>query len=237
MSELVTCSTILAVRNEALHIRRAIKSFVRLGIEVVIIDHESTDGTLEICKEYLGDGVLTIEQLAWDGVFDLSAQLDAKACIARDLPHDWIIHADADEWFLSPVSGESLREGINRIDRQGYNVINFEEFVFLPNPDESGISPDYEKKILYYYYFAPRQKRLMRAWKRKCEFNNRSTGGHQLIGAGLKVAPEAFILRHYITLSQQHAYKKYVGRVFSDADLQRGWHGNRLNIDTETLNL
>jgi glycosyltransferase involved in cell wall biosynthesis len=235
--ESVTCATILAVRNEVLHLRRAIRSFVDSGIDVVIIDHASTDGTLEICKEYLGNGILSIEHLEWRGVFDLSEQLDFKAQIIGELPHDWIIHSDADEWLQSPVEGESLLEGIIRVDGLGYNAINFDEFVFLPDPDESDIFPDYEKKFLYYYYFAPQQKRLMRAWKKNCGFSNNAAGGHKLGGIGLNLAPHAFILRHYIALSQAHALKKYLGREFSDRDLKKGWHNNRVEINEENLKL
>jgi len=237
VSERVSCAAILAVRNEALHIRRTISSFVDLGIDVVIIDHASTDSTLEICEEYLGSGILSIEHLDWRGVFDLSKQLEAKTHVISDLPHDWIIHADADEWLQSPVKGESLLEGITRIDELGYNSIDFEEFVFLPNPDESSIFLEYEKKFLYYYFFAPRPRRLMRAWKNNCGFSNRSTGGHILKGDGLKLAPESFVLRHYMALSQEHVMTKYVGRVFSEKDLKKGWHHNRQAMDAEHLKL
>lgn len=233
----VTCVAILAVRNEALHMHRALSSFIEQGIDVVVIDHESTDRTLEICKELLGKGILFIERLPWRGVFDLSEQLDAKARIIEKLQHDWVIHADADEWLQSPVKGESLLEGITRVDGLGYNAINFEEFVFLPNPNESDDLLDYNKKLLYYYYFSPQRKRLMRAWKMGCEFRNNTTGGHKLEGNDLNLAPVAFILRHYIVLSQRHAVKKYGSRVFSDIDLKKGWHGNRLQLDAKRLTL
>ena len=237
MLDSITCVAILAVRNEALHMHRALSSFIEQGIDVVVIDHESTDGTLEICKEFLGNCILSIEALPCRGVFNLSEQLEAKTRIINELPHDWVIHTDADEWLQSPVKGESLREGIVRIDGLGYNAINFEEFVFLPGPDESNDLHDYSKKLLYYYFFYPHEKRLMRAWKRGCEFNNVATGGHTLGGIGINLAPEAFILRHYIVLSQQHAVKKYGNREFSDMDLKKGWHGNRLNLDAKRLTL
>jgi len=237
VSESVSCAAIVAVRNETLHIRRSIRAFVESGIDVVIIDHASTDGTLEICKEYLGNGILSIEHLEWRGVFDLSEQLDLKARIISELPHEWVIHSDADEWLQSPVEGESLLEGITRIDGLGYNAVNFEEFVFLPDPDENDIFVDYEKKLLCYYYFAPQQKRLMRAWKKNCGLSNIAAAGHKLGGNGLYLAPQAFILRHYIALSQAYALRKYLGREYSDRDLKKGWHDNRIKILAEDLKL
>ena len=235
MHSTVTCVAILAVRNEGLHIRRAIRSFVEQGVDVIVIDNESTDDTLEICKEYSGEGLLTIERLAWRGVFDLSGQLQAKARIISELSHDWVIHADADEWLQSPVKGESLPEGITKVDKRGYNAINFDEFVFLPLPEESRDLQDSEKGFLNYYYFSPHKRRLMRAWKRESDFSNTASGGHKLMGAEMKLAPESFILRHYIAISQQHIEKKYLNRTFSDMDLNRGWHGNRQNLNAELL--
>jgi len=64
-----------------------------------------------------------------------------------------------------------------------------------------------------------------------------SSGGHLLSGAGLSLAPESFVLRHYIVLSQQQAVQKYAGRIFSNRDLEKGWHGNRLNLAAERLRL
>ena len=233
----VSCVAILCVRNEANHIRRAINDFVSQGIDVVIIDNGSTDHTLQICSEFLGNGLLSIEHMPWKGEFDLTTQLEIKNTIVRNLNHDWVIHADADEWLHTPVKGESLQEGIARIDKLGYNAINFEEFVFLPNRNESSELPDYNKKNLHYYFFSPEKKRLMRAWKTGHVFNNISTGGHKLSGIDLNLAAETFILRHYITLSLEHAVKKYENRKFSDADLKKGWHGNRLQLDAKRLTL
>lgn len=233
----VSCVAILCVRNEAKHIRRAISDFVSQGIDVVIIDNGSTDHTLQICSEFLGNGLLSIEHMPWKGEFDLSAQLEIKNTIVRNLNHDWVIHADADEWMHSSVEGESLLDGITRLSKRGFNVINFEEFVFLPTQDEKYNLDNYQKVFLNYYYFSPQKQRLMRAWNRLLSCSNIESGGHKLSGTGINLSPESFILRHYIVLSHEHAVKKYGSRAFSDADLKKGWHGNRLQLNTERLTL
>jgi glycosyltransferase involved in cell wall biosynthesis len=231
----VTCCAVLGVRNEAAHLRRALSAYTNQGIDVVIIDNASTDDTLAICREFLGRGLLRVEYLPWHGVFDLSAQLEAKDRIFKSLPHDWIIHADADEWLQSPRPGEGLVDGITRLAEQGFNAINFDQFVFLPEHQDT--PEEYEKVFLrYYYYHRPESaKRLMRAWKRIEDFDHRESGGHKLKGANLRVAPENFVLRHYIVLSYSDAVSKYVGRKFSTNDIQKGWHRGRLNISAERL--
>jgi glycosyltransferase involved in cell wall biosynthesis len=233
----VTCAAILAVRNEACHIRRILSLFIGQGIDVAVIDNDSTDETAAICRQYLGKGVLFMERLAWTGCFDLCAQLEAKKDVAARLDHDWLIHTDADEWMQSPQKGETLLEGICRVSAQGYNAINFDEFVFLPVDDTNKPGTHYEREILHYYFFEPSKNRLMRAWQRNTNLSNRASGGHRLAGDKLNLSPEPFILRHYIALSQQDALNKYVGRTYSATDLSKSWHGNRLALTREQLRL
>ena len=77
----------------------------------------------------------------------------------------------------------------------------------------------------------------MRAWKRSANLSNLASGGHRLVGDELNVSPESFILRHYIVLSQRDAWRKYVGRSYSATDLSKNWHGNRLKLTKEQLEL
>ncbi len=233
----VSCVAVLCVRNEEAHLQRAIGDFVEQGIDVAVIDHGSSDRTPEICASFLGKGLVSLEQLAWTGEFDLTAQLQAKRDLLGRLGHDWVIHADADEWMHTRIQGESLLEGIDRVARLGYNAINFDEFVFLPGPEAASEPVDCKRELLSYYYFSPRENRLMRAWNRTHALENVSSGGHHLAGAELRLAPESFVLRHYIVLSQRHALQKYPDRVFSAGDLEKGWHGNRLNLGSEGLRL
>ena len=47
--------------------------------------------------------------------------------------------------------------------------------------------------------------------------------------------PQDQLLKHYIVLSRQAALKKYLPRVFSSEDLERGWHRNRVSIQADAL--
>jgi hypothetical protein len=229
----LSCAAILCVRNEQLHLPRVLGQFIEAGIDVAIIDHGSNDNSLAICKRLLGRGVVSIDHLPWTGVYDQTAQLRAKAAVAARLNHDWLVHADADEWMHTQRAGESLLQGIERADAQGFTGINFEEFVFLPEPG-SGQQGDL-RLCNRYYFFAPCANRLMRAWRRDAELDNIHSGGHVLAGDGLRLFPETFVLRHYIVASQQQAIEKYVGRRFAHADLERGWHENRLGLTPANL--
>jgi glycosyltransferase involved in cell wall biosynthesis len=128
---------LVCVRNEALHLRACVGDFVRQGVDVILIDNDSTDGSIAaIREEFLGKGLLSIERLPWRGAFSLTEQLAVKKKLIESVTHDWIIHADADEWLQAPPEYGSLMEGIRAADGDGFNCINFLEFVFLPRPGE-----------------------------------------------------------------------------------------------------
>ena len=52
--------------------------------------------------------------------------------VVEALNSDWVVHVDADVIMHSYREGEGLREGLSRLDAEGWNVVNFDEFVFLP---------------------------------------------------------------------------------------------------------
>ena len=224
------CAAVVACRNDAVMLERHLPLWIAEGLEVVVIDHSSDDNTRAVAERWLGQGVLAVEHLDWQGTFSLSQQLSAKATVIEGLEHDWIIHLDADEWLHSPRDGETLQQAISRLAAGGANAVNFEEFVFLPLGP--GLSAD------HYYFFAPAPQRLIRAWKHRCGFSNQTSGGHRLMGEGetaLQVAPENLVLRHRIVHNQRQARRKYLERRFEAAELQQGWHHNRRRLSARQL--
>ena len=225
---------VLCVRNEAATLPHSLRHLVRSGIPFAIIDHESSDLTSDIVlSDEFRPWLVSFETLPYRGWFDLAEQLACKDALIRKIDANWVIHLDADEVLQSRASGEGLREAIARADGAGYNVINFEEFVFLPIDAEFDSGTLDFQPMVFYYFFEPSPQRLMRAWKRSLALSGQESGGHRLSGDGIRIFPENMILRHYIFRDQQHAFDKYTTRVFSDSDLVRGWHFNRLNQPRE----
>jgi glycosyltransferase involved in cell wall biosynthesis len=228
---------IIAARNEELHIRRCIEQWIADGCDVILIDNESSDGTVPIARTFLGRGLLSIEHLSWHGSFSLREQLLLKRRIAAQLDHDWLVHADADEWHCSPWGGTFV-DAIRRVAAEGSNCIELDEYSFVPWPDENFAHTGYHRQMLTYYAFEPSRPYLMRAWRRDIEADNIERGGHVLTSkARLSPSSVHFILRHYMALSLDHACHKYVDRRFDLNELADGWHGTRATVRRDDLRL
>ena len=229
-------TAIFCVRNEDMYLDVTLARLAASDISLAIIDNDSTDRTPLICDKYRKH-IVYQSRLEFRGVFSLTEQLEAKAEVVRQAASDWFIHHDADEVLQSPQPEESLREGIERVATEGCNVINFDEFVFVPTTNADHFEyQDFYEQMLHYYFFEPRPQRLMRAWRHQPAITQ-ANGGHILKGCELRVCPQNFILRHYPSLSLAHARQKYPMRQFAAEDLAKGWHAKRLNVRSDTIAL
>jgi hypothetical protein len=237
-SKSVSICAVIAVRNEENYLRVLLPILASQKIDVAIIDNESTDGSLELFNSYANAPIILLETLPYKGYFSLTEQLTAKAKVCSKINHDWVVHLDADEILDHREPGLTLRDAIEEADAAGYNALNFEEFVFLPEAGSDYSNKNYYLEMLTYYYFLYMDNnRHQRVWKREFLFDNITSGGHLLSGAKLFVSPVSHLLKHYIVLSYEHALKKYLNRTFDKNEVERNWHFNRLNFTEENLKI
>jgi len=228
---------LMTVRNEELYLERCLEHLYQQGIETCLIDNGSTDRTLEIAHNFLNRGVCRIEILPFNGIFELTKILKNEERLATEIEADWFIHHDADEIRQAPLPYQTLLEGIGDADRQGYNAINFDEFVFLPTSHDSDFTrKDYEKKMIYYYFFEPNPFHPLNAWKKMPNINLSNNAGHRVEFTERNIFPVSFILRHYIVLSRSHAIAKYGNRNHAIAELKKGWMIERELFSPDKLN-
>ncbi|OGL47140.1 MAG: hypothetical protein A2W05_03550 [Candidatus Schekmanbacteria bacterium RBG_16_38_10] len=230
---------IMAVYNEELYLPLCLRYLWEQGIQSYIIDNGSTDRTPEILRSFLGRGVIHVEQFPRFDVYEWEPILRRKEELSYELPADWFIHHDADEICQAPYPYKTLIEGINAVANEGYNSINFDEFVFVP----TGVEENYEynnffKEMKYYYFFEPGPQHRIKAWKIFGQkINLHSSGGHQVQFKGRRVYPKKFIMRHYMVLSLPHAIRKYCEKVYSEVEYrEKGWHGPRAIIKPDQIN-
>jgi hypothetical protein len=226
-----TVMALIAAYNEADIIALVIGDLVEEGVSVYLLDHGSTDATVQEAQRHLGHGLVRIESLpapdegsrvpAWEQVLrrkeDLAASLDA----------DWFIHHDADEFRESPWPDLRLREAIRRVDARGYDAIDFELLNFRPTHDSFRAGTDVREAFPYYEPGDAFDRPQIRCWKKGPQRVDLVTfGGHKPLFPGRRVFPLRFLLRHYPIRGQSHGERK----VFRErktrfaAERARQWH-------------
>jgi hypothetical protein len=203
---------LIQVYNERRFIANCIEHLREQGVDIYLVDNESTDETVAIAERYVGNGVIDIESVPRDGTYAVREQVAHKEVLAQRLEADWFIHYDADEVRVSPKQGQTLAEAIAEYDEAGFNAINFLEFTFVPtreSPDHD--HPDFARTMRWYYPYLPTFPHRLNAWKNQDGPVDLGGAGHRIKFPGLKMAPESLYMRHYMYLSPEHIAEKYVG--------------------------
>src|SRR5579862_1817259 len=223
-----TVIAILAAYNEGDVVAQVIGDLVRQGIQVYLVDHGSTDDTVVQAEPFLGCGLLEIERLGGGPTVRWSDVLRRKEELAAQLAADWFLHQDADEFRESPWENLGLREAIRRVDRLGYDAIDFELLNFRPTHDDFRPGADVREAFRYYERAQSYDKVQVRCWRRgEHAVDLVSSGGHDAMFPGRKVFPVRFLLRHYPVRGQAHGERKVlVERLqrFAQEERAQGWH-------------
>ncbi len=233
---------VICVRDDDPYLESCLRHLLAHGVDYAVIDNGmSAESRALLQRAPFRDRLRDVRRLPFTGVFELERQIEAKERVFETIEADWLIHLDVDEAMHAYAEGERLIDSIARIDELGFNVINFDEYVFLPVDQayQPGACP---QPLTAYYLFKPGAKpRLMRARRKSANLSMAPSGldstaaGHVVYGEGLRLAPEAFVLRHYIVRSQDHARRKYTERVYAETELRRGWHANRTGRPAEAF--
>ena len=136
------------VKNEARFIEQSLKSVIDICSEIVILDDNSTDETVEICSSF--DKVTDIikqKELPLDETRDRNRLFET----ARKLDSDFILSVDGDEVFM-PGASEILFEELSTTHTNS-NVFEFQFLTLWDNLNTIRVDG-----IFGYYW----QKRLLR---------------------------------------------------------------------------
>jgi (heptosyl)LPS beta-1,4-glucosyltransferase len=104
-------SVIVPCRNERRNIRPCIKSFYRIADEVLVADSGSTDGTLDIVREYSKVRVISR---------DYKTSGDFKNWAIPQALHPWVLIVDADERVPAELCDEIELELSRGPSEDGY---------------------------------------------------------------------------------------------------------------------
>ena len=221
---------LITVHNEERMIPACLRHLEHEGLNYFVINDRCTDGTMEYVKIHAGPGLIGTADMPFEyDHFNLSRTLEFKLAVARELDADWLLHLDADELRGSNQPNETLAQAITRIDAEGFNAINFQEFTFVPTHEDAEHHPaSFNRTMRWYYPFLPQPLHRLNAWKKQGnEVDLVSDGGHRVHFAGRKVYHQSLHLRHYLYISRDHFSAKYKNRIHIGPELEKNWHGWR----------
>ena len=111
-------SVVIATKNEERNIRDCLES-VKWADEIVVVDDESKDRTVEICREYT-DKIFTNDT---KGSFHKNKNLGIDKASG-----EWILSLDADERITQELSRE-IKDIIGKPDKLGYYISRKNYFI------------------------------------------------------------------------------------------------------------
>jgi len=205
----------IPVYNDEDIIEEIIHHYISEGLDLVILDNGSTDDTFEICKKYVGKGVLQVHQYKTQTyVYEWDTLLRILYHMALVHSPNWVIRSDSDEFLESGISNLTLKEAIEKVDSEGFNLIQFDRFDFFMTNNDNENEKSIRKKMPYYTYHGDF---LYRAWKYYPGIYRSHLGvGHYPIFSDnlkYKIYPKKFVMRHYPYRSQEQAKIKIEGRT------------------------
>lgn len=217
----------IPVYNEADIIGSVVEHLLSQGIELVILDNGSSDGSYEICSQYIGKGVISVQKLVTEGM-QWGLILESLYEMALRYKPDWALLSSADEFHESPYLGLTLEEAIQTEDRNGYNLIQFNNFEFWPTEqDYLSSEPDIRKRLRWYTWNDDLQ---FHCWKPIEGLTVRDGGGHYPIfpkDVKIRVSPNKYVMRHYRIRPYEHGLKKIFSERlprYPEEERRKGWH-------------
>jgi glycosyltransferase involved in cell wall biosynthesis len=135
-------SAVIITKNEEKTIARCLTSLVWAD-EIVVVDAESSDRTVEICRKTDSPWASKIRVLtrSWTGF------KDQRTYAMNSSSNDWMLVVDADE-ECTPELAQKIREILKSPDRKAYKVKRLE--FFLGKPIHHGIwNPSYQDRFFH----------------------------------------------------------------------------------------
>jgi hypothetical protein len=229
---------VMPAYNEGDVIGAAIGALIAEGVDVYLLDHRSTDGTVAAATPWLGRGLVRIERFPDESGFDARNEdemvwrdiLKRVEQVTGEVQADWYLFVNADEFRESPWPHTTLADGLREADELGFNAINFELVNFRPTPEDAFVAgTDVREALRFYEEPGPYDLLQVKAWKGQPAgpVNLHQHGGHDVLFEGKRVFPVPFVLRHYPIRSAQHGRRKVIaerlGR-FAAEERAGGWH-------------
>jgi glycosyltransferase involved in cell wall biosynthesis len=225
---------LMSVFNEADILSQSLQYHIDAGIQFLVLDNGSTDGSRELAESNIGRGVIAVRELVTN-TYQWAHLLDTLLSWAEVFEPKWCFLIDADTFLEAPREGQALSQAVADVDASDCNVINFDHFEFWPTGEEDSEITAVRQRLLYYTWADDRQEK---GWLAYPGTRNSRLGGHQIdfpSNIVKRVYPTNFILRHYRIRSYEHGLRKvflerrprFVGEPIDWHTHYAGFHAER----------
>jgi len=182
------------------------------GIEPVVLDNGSTDGSYEVCEEFAKKNLIKLKRYPTSN-FDYGLVMRILYDMALELKPDWLMIHDQDELPETGLDNVTLKEFIKNEDAKGFNLIQFDVFEFFMTDNDNELEKSIKKKFKYYSW---QHDFTYRAWKHIPGTRVEDTLGHLPIFPELyryKITQKKCVLRHYRFRDKNQALKNVKERT------------------------
>lgn len=221
----------MAAYNEEDIIVQSIRNWTEQGVAVHILENWSTDSTYRLIKDLQTTLPVTVERFPSGGpsrYFEWSAMLERMQDLTNELQADWFVRRGADEIVCSPWKDVSYRDGLYRVDQEGYSCIDHTILNFHPTDDAFESGTNHERHFRYFQFGRyPSDFVQKKAWKNLRGELSMAAGGHNIRFEGRRVYPFKFLLKHYPIRSQLHGQRKIFAERkarWQPNERAKGWH-------------
>ena len=223
---------LFTVYNERDIIRENIEFFINQGIESIVLDNYSKDGTYEILKEYEGKGIRWIERYKTE-YFNISKLNAILINLAQGEKEKFFIWVDADEllYFFHPDIPLRIIIPIIFSKFKQINVLNASKVEFYHT--ESNNIETFNMKDMKYFYFEPVWKDVI--FKKREDLVSYLDKPLYSDGNGLKKYKKLnhlFFLKHFpfrtLRQTKKKVYRAFPKSIRNEKDLKDkniiNWH-------------
>jgi predicted nucleic acid-binding Zn-ribbon protein len=213
--------------------REIVQKLLDDGIEVIVHDNWSDDGTFEQLTALASArddlSVVRFPESGPSTYFELTALLRLKEEVAASYPGRWIIHHDSDEIRCSPWPDLSLRQGLYLVELMDFTAVDFTVCNFRPTDERFTPERSLERHIHHFEFSTDRADFIQaKAWRQSAKpVGLVDTAGHDAYFPERRVFPYKFLLKHYPLRSPSQARRKIFTERrprFAPEEREAGWH-------------
>jgi glycosyltransferase involved in cell wall biosynthesis len=180
--------------------------YARAGFPTVVLDNGSTDGSYEICQQYLRDGpIVALERLATDR-YEWRRLHEALLALALEQRPSHLLLTAPDEFFEVEQGGD-LRAAMEEDFDAGYSLIRLRSMEFQITDRDDMSEPNPVARMRHYYH---RRTRMDRGYPAMPDLRLTSSGHRPLFPNAVpeRPSPRRYVCRHYPLRTPEQARRK-----------------------------